>query len=149
MMRLRLLLFEPHEDRLAVPTGDPTAAQAAFQLCYCAVQIASLLLQELREKTVCIGTPRVELERASEQTLRFVDVPTHGPQHASEVDVRGDVRWVMLKATRVWLDRRVAVGPSLLVLGKAQPATRAAVIQVRCNRRAERYDRLGPLPLLS
>jgi hypothetical protein len=149
MMRLRFLLFERHEVRLAVPSGDPTTAQAAFQLCYRAVQIASLLPQELGEKTVCIGTPRVQFKRTSKQTLRAVDVPAHNPQHASEVDVRGDVRWIMLKATRVWLDRRVAVGPSLLVLGKAQPATRAAVIQVRCNRRAERYDRLGPLPLLS
>ena len=92
---LRLLLFEPHELRLAVESGDPTTAEEAFHLCYRAVQIASLLLQELGEMSVCVGRPRVQLERASEQTLRAVDVPTHGPQHASEVDVRGDVRWVM------------------------------------------------------
>ena len=91
-MRLRLLLFERHEDRLAVPTGDPTTAQAVFHLCYCAVQIASLLLQELRENTMCIRRSRVELERTSEQTLRAVDVPAHITQHASEVDVRSTVR---------------------------------------------------------
>ena len=67
---------------------------------------------------VCVGRLRVELERTSEQTLRAVDVPAHVQQQDSEVDVRGDDRWVMLKAARVRLDRRFAVLPGIVELSE-------------------------------
>ena len=57
--------------------GTPPHAHAVFHLCYRAVQIASLVLEEVGEMPVCDGRLRVELERTSEQTLRAVDVPAH------------------------------------------------------------------------